>query len=96
MTARTYRPRPTFPSLMALVVALLAAVPAATGSPPGWTDDLRLSEGNIYDQGNPAIASDILGRLHVFWDDTRNADLEIYYRQWTGDLWIPEYPLTGG
>ena len=78
-------------------------------SPYPWTGDIfyRASRdsGNSWEEidsltvEHRAVASDILAQgnnLHLVWEDDRNGNFEIYYRQSTdlGQTWDPEIRLT--
>jgi len=84
-----------FPVLSTMLSVMLLVL-SAHASPPGWSDQVRLSEGTLDDSNHAVVTSDDHDRVHVLWDDYRNLDLELYYRQWTGSVWTPELPLTGG
>jgi len=78
-----------------LLAALLLAPEPASGSPLYWSDDQRLTETGA-ESLRPAIAAAPDGQLHVVWDDYRNLDHEIYYKNRTGSTWTIDDPITGG
>ena len=51
-------------------------------SATGWSDDVRLTNdsGNSY---NPDITIDSSNNLHVVWEDERDGNKEIYYKNYT-------------
>ncbi|MBP6875759.1 MAG: hypothetical protein KBD56_06785 [Candidatus Eisenbacteria bacterium] len=93
--AGAFARRSIFPALSTMLSFMLLVL-SAHASPPGWSDQFRLSEGTLDDANHAVLTSDHLNRVHVLWDDYRNMDLELYYRQWTGSVWGPESSLTGG
>ncbi len=93
--AGAFARRSIFPAL-STILSIMLLVLSAHAFPPGWSDQVRLSEGTVDDANGAVLASDHLNRVHVLWEDHRNLDLELYYRQWTGSVWDPELSLTGG
>ena len=58
-----------------------------------WTQDILLTEVDGEFSNQPDIASE--GRyVHLVWQDTRDGDSEIYYRQRSGGSWGAETRLT--
>ena len=79
-----------------LLVGLLAgsqSLGAAANPGVTWDDPVRLSDPNI-ESGQPALAVDLSGVVHVVWSQTDQAGLRpvgegdtIYYSSFDGENW---------
>ncbi len=57
-----------------------------------WSDDTLLVEAGSL---NPSVAADLLGNIHVVWQDGRDPGWgEIYYKERTGSGWSADVRLT--
>lgn len=61
-----------------------------------WSNATRLSVGLGSDSLNPFLAPDGSNNLHLVWEDNRDGNFEIYYRQWqaSASAWTAEQRLT--
>lgn len=60
-----------------------------------WQNDQRLSDiSNVSASAtNPAVVADILGAIHVVWQDNRDGNYEIYYKKFDGK-WSKDSRIT--
>ena len=77
--------------LVVVVLAVVVMGGVASGAPEGWSDDVRLTN-NASGSAYPAIAPSG-NNLHVVWEDDRDGNMEIYYKNstdigvsWNGDV----------
>ena len=63
-------------------------------SATGWSDDVRLTDDSA-DSYNPDIVRDSSNSLHVVWEDERDGNKEVYYKNYTSSGgWSNDTRLT--
>jgi hypothetical protein len=79
-----------------LLFSVFAIMTAADETPPGWTEDRRLTAVNDYTSTSPRIATDSENNLHMVYSDYRHGPPEIYYMKLDdqGNILIDETLIT--
>ena len=59
-----------------------------------WQTEEQLTFEEYTDSREPAVATDLEGRVHVVWKDERTSFGDIYYRCWQDGAWGPEEAIV--
>jgi len=93
--------------ILAVVLILLLCAPfyqsliikeKIAGNPPGWTDDIRISNNITLEWDDEPVISTNGNKLHIVWKNTQTGKQEIFYTNSTdsGETWSSFQQLSLG